>query len=118
MNDDEFFKEIMEILDLIIELLKQKLIKDKKYLEVLALDAINFVSKATINVRDNKGRDFIMKSMQMLFEMGTPIKPAICEWMYWFIEGSEAIRYKYFIAKFFLVKIYIFWLKTIYTRII
>ena len=86
----------MEILDLIIDLLKQKSIKDKKYLEVLALDAINFVSKASINVRDIKGRDFIMKCMQMLFEIGPPSKPVICEWMYWFIEGSEAIRYNLF----------------------
>ena len=91
-DDEEFFREIMPILDLIIDLLKQKYIKDKKYLEILALDTINFVGKTKINVRNTNGRDFLIKTMQILFELGSPTKPVICEWMYWFIEGSEAIR--------------------------
>ena len=52
---------------------------------------VNFITKININVKENKGKEFLMKCLQILCELG-PSKTTICEWMYWYIEGSEAIR--------------------------
>ncbi len=88
----DILSEIQEILDLIINLIKEKSIKDRRQFENMAVSIINVISKLNINVKETTQRDFLIKCLQLLFELGTPSRNTICEWMFWYIEGTEVIR--------------------------
>lgn len=94
INDDEILNENLTTLDLVIILVKERLqiLKEKRQIEAIANAVINLITKSNLNVRESKNRDFLIKALQLLFELGNLSRPVVCEWMYWYIDGTEMIR--------------------------
>lgn len=91
--------EIQQILDIVSSILKNRLryFRDRKQIEVMANTIISLANKHSLNIRDSMERDFLFKCLSMLIELDNVFKATVTEWMYWYLEGNESIRYIQFL---------------------
>ena len=94
-NDELELAEVAFLLDVLINVLKEQEKPNRKMNEALVNCTINLIHKANLDTRVPHHREFLFKCFQLLNTLGHGFRNVIIEWMYWYLEGTEAVRYVY-----------------------